>query len=170
MSLASPFGGGAEQGEAERAKYERLPLAALSGFASLTQLPQRGSQDNYVNHMKQKLHYILDNVKKFLQFLLNPRFLLCFGIGWMITNGWSYILLGIGSFYGIGWMTAVAGAYLAMLWFPFSPEKIVTVAIAIALLKWLFPHDKKTLAVLHNMRLKAVEAFRNQKEKRRAKR
>ena len=42
-------------------------------------------------------------------------------------------------------------------------------AIAIALLKWLFPHDKKTLAVLHNMRLKAVEVFRNQKEKRRAK-
>ena len=119
--------------------------------------------------MKQKLHYILDKIKKFLQFLLNPRFLLCFGLGWMITNGWSYILLGIGSFYGISWMTAVAGAYLAMLWFPFSPEKIVTVAIAIALLKWLFPHDKKTLAVLHNMRLKAVEAFRNQKEKRRAK-
>ena len=120
--------------------------------------------------MKQKLHYLLQKLKALLQFLLNPRFLLCFGLGWMITNGWSYILLGIGSFYGIGWMTAVAGAYLAMLWFPFSPEKIITVAIAIALLKWLFPQDKKTLAVLHNMRLKAVEAFRNQKEKRRAKR
>ena len=114
--------------------------------------------------MKQKLLYLLQNIKKFLQFLLNPRFLLCFGLGWMITNGWSYILLGIGSFYGIGWMTAVAGAYLAMLWFPFSPEKIVTVAIAIALLRWLFPHDKKTLAVLHNMRMKAVEALRSQRE------
>ena len=61
-------------------------------------------------------------------------------------------------------MTAVAGAYLAMLWFPFSPEKIVTVAIAIALLKWLFPHDKKTLAVLHNMRMKAKESLRVQRE------
>lgn len=114
--------------------------------------------------MKQKLHYILDNIKKILQFLLNPRFLLCFGLGWMITNGWSYVLLGIGSFYDIGWMTAVAGAYLAMLWFPFSPEKIVTVAIAIALLKWLFPRDEKTLAVLHNMRMKAKESLRVHRE------
>lgn len=29
-------------------------------------------------------------VKKWLQLLLNPRFLLCFGIGWMITNGWVF--------------------------------------------------------------------------------
>ena len=120
--------------------------------------------------MKQKLLYLLQKLKSLLQFLLNPRFILCFGLGWMITNGWSYALMGIGTYCGIGWMQAVAGAYLAMLWFPFSPEKIVTVAIAIALLKWLFPHDTKTLAVLHNMRLKAVEALRNQREKRRQKR
>lgn len=120
--------------------------------------------------MKQKLLFLLDKLKKLLQFLLNPRFLLCFGLGWMITNGWSYAMLGIGSYYNIGWMTAVAAGYLAMLWFPFSPEKIVTVAIAIALLKLLFPHDTKTLAVLHDMRVKALEAWRAQKEKRRAKR
>ena len=114
--------------------------------------------------MKQKLRYLIDKVKKFLRFLLNPRFILCFGIGWMITNGWSYILLGLGSFYDIGWMKAVAGAYLAMLWLPISPEKIVTVAIAIGLLKLLFPHDEKTLAVLHNMRMKAKEALRVQRE------
>lgn len=114
--------------------------------------------------MKQKLHYLLQKLKSLLQFLLNPRFLLCFGLGWMITNGWSYIMLGLGSFYDIGWMKAVAGAYLAMLWLPISPEKIVTVAIAIGLLKWLFPHDEKTLAVLHNMRVKAKEALRSQRE------
>ena len=114
--------------------------------------------------MKQKLHYLLQKLKALLQFLLNPRFLLCFGIGWMITNGWSYILLGLGSYYDIGWMKAVAGAYLAMLWLPISPEKIVTVAIAIGLLKLMFPHDKKTLAVLHDMRLKAREALRIQRE------
>ena len=37
-------------------------------------------------------------VIKALQFLLNPRFLLCFGLGWIITNGWSYIMLGFGIF------------------------------------------------------------------------
>lgn len=51
-----------------------------------------------------------DRIKKFFRFLLNPKFLLCFGIGWLITNGWSYILMGIGTYFQIGWMMAVAGA------------------------------------------------------------
>lgn len=81
-------------------------------------------------------------------FVLNPRLLLCLGIAWLITNGWSYILLGLGILLGSGWMTAVAGAYLAFLWLPMTPEKIVTVIIAMALLRWLFPKDTKTLGVL----------------------
>lgn len=87
-------------------------------------------------------------LKKIVQFILNPRLLLCVFIAWIITNGWSYILLGIGTYYKIEWMMAVAGAYLAFLWLPVSPEKVVTIAIAIVLLRWLFPNDQKTLAVL----------------------
>ena len=49
-------------------------------------------------------------------------------------------------------MVAVATGYLAFLWLPISPEKIVTVAIAIVLLRWLFPNDRKTLAVLKRMK------------------
>ena len=104
-------------------------------------------------------------IKKVLGFLLNPKFLLCFGIGWLITNGWSYIFMGIGTYYQIGWMVAVAGAYLAFLWLPISPEKIVTFAIAIALLRWLFPNDTKTLAVLKQLLQKTREAFRSRKAK-----
>lgn len=84
-----------------------------------------------------------EKFKKTIGFLLNPHFLLCLGIAWLITNGWSYILLGIGTYYGIGWMIAVASAYLAFLWLPISPEKIAIFAIALALLRWLFPNDKK---------------------------
>ena len=104
-------------------------------------------------------------IKKFIQFILNPRLLLCFGIGWMITNGWSYVLLGIGTWLGNQWMIAVAGGYLAFLWFPFSPEKLVTVAIAIALLRWLFPEDQKTLQVLRDMHAKVKASFAARKEK-----
>lgn len=107
--------------------------------------------------MKQKL-------KKFLQFITNPRFLLCFGLGWIITNGWSYILFALGMALDIGWMKAVAGAYLAFLWLPISPEKIVTCAIAIALLRWLFPNDQKTLAVLRDILHKAKAAVHTKKE------
>lgn len=104
-------------------------------------------------------------LKKAVQFLLNPRLLLCFGIGWIITNGWSYILMGLGTWLEIPWMIAVSGAYLAFLWFPFSPEKLVTVAIAVGLLRWLFPNDQKTLAVLIEMKQKVKTAIKKRKEK-----
>ena len=104
-------------------------------------------------------------LKKAAQFILNPRFLVCFGIAWIITNGWSYVVFALGTFFGIGWMIAVGGAYLAFLWLPISPEKIVTVAIAIGLLRWLFPNDQKTLAVLIDMKNKLKVAVKKRKEK-----
>lgn len=112
--------------------------------------------------MKQKL-------KKILQFIANPRLLLCIAIAWMITNGWSYIMLGIGTFYEIGWMIAVASAYLAFLWLPISPEKIVTFAIALGFLKLLFPNDEKTLAILKDLHEKTKSLIQQKKEKRKEK-
>ena len=114
-------------------------------------------------NMKEKL-------KKILQFIANPRLLLCFGLAWIITNGWSYILLALGTWLGIGWMIAVASAYLAFLWLPISPEKIVTVAIAMGLLRFLFPNDQKTLGVLKNMYAKLKEAVRLKKEQKKKER
>lgn len=105
------------------------------------------------------------NLKKTLQFIANPRLILCFMIGWLITNGWSYILFGFGTYYEIEWMIALAGAYLAFLWLPISPEKLVTIAIALALLRWLFPHDQKTLAVLRGWYEKAKGAIRTRRER-----
>jgi hypothetical protein len=113
--------------------------------------------------MKEKLKNF---IKKAVQFLLNPRLLLCLGLGWMITNGWSYVLFAIGTWLQSGWMLAVSGAYLAFLWLPISPEKIVTVAIAIWLLKVLFPNDQKTLGVLKDMYAKLKEAVNLQRQRR----
>ncbi len=106
-----------------------------------------------------------EKIKKVLLFILNPRLLICIGLAWIITNGWSYIMMGLGSYYGIGWMVAVSGAYLAFLWLPFTPEKLVTFAIAIALLRLLFPKDEKTLAILKNGFQKAKEAIMSKKAK-----
>ena len=111
---------------------------------------------------------MVQKIKAFLlktaKFLFNPRFLLCFGIGWLITNGWSYLLFGLGIFLDIGWMVAISSAYLTFLWLPISPEKIVTVAIALWLLKLLFPRDKETLGVLTDLYTKAKQAFKNRKK------
>ena len=116
--------------------------------------------------MKEKIiaklkHYL----KTAVLFVLNPRLLLCIGIAWLITNGWSYIMLGIGTFWGIGWMIAVSGAYLAFLWLPATPEKIVTVAIAIVLLRFLFPKDEKTLGILRKLFAEAKNSLKRKKKR-----
>lgn len=85
-------------------------------------------------------------IKRLLILLLNWRFLICFGLAWMITNGWSYVLFALGTVTGSTWMLAVSGAYLAFLWLPISPEKIVTCAIALILVRFLFPKHQKALS------------------------
>ena len=108
------------------------------------------------------------SVKKWVQLCLNPRFLLCFGIGWMITNGWAYVMLGLGVLLDVGWARTVASAYLTLLWIPMTPEKILSVAIAILLLRKLFPNDEKTLGGLRELfsKAKARESERREKKKR----
>ena len=106
--------------------------------------------------MKQK-------IKKILKFIANPRLLLCWGIAWMLTNGWSYVMAAVGTWLDITWMQVVAASYLAVLWIPFSPEKVLTTAIAIVLLRFLFPNDQKTLAVLVHMRDSIKEKMRQRK-------
>lgn len=103
--------------------------------------------------------------KTTIEFILNPKLLLCFGIAWILTNGWAYIALGIGTWLNINWLTAVAGAYLAFLWIPVTPEKLITIVIAMFLLKLLFPEDKKTLKRLHLMKELIKRKMRKAKEK-----
>ena len=116
--------------------------------------------------MKEKIKNIL---KKVVLFILNPRLLLCVGIAWMITNGWSYVLLGIGTLFEIGWMIALSTTYMALLWFPFTPEKIITMIIAIFLLKTLFPKDERTLGILIDLHAAVVEKSKRRKEKKKEK-
>ncbi len=86
--------------------------------------------------------------RRWARFLLNPRLLLCLAIAWMITNGWSYVMFGLGMLLKIHWMRVVGGAYMSFLWLPFTPEKLVTVVLAIGLMRLLYPRDRRTLGVL----------------------
>ena len=113
-----------------------------------------------MNNLKGKIKYW---VKTAVEFILNPRLLLCLVIAWLITNGWAYIAAALSVALEIEWLAAVSAAYLAALWIPFTPEKIITVIIAIFLLKLLFPGDKKTLEKLHNMKEKIKDATKKQK-------
>lgn len=84
---------------------------------------------------KEILTYLYHKIKPFLTW----RILLCFGMAWMITNGWCYIFIGMGTAFNISWMRNVGLGYLAFLWLPTTPEKLVTFPISIWIHKKLFP-------------------------------
>lgn len=113
---------------------------------------------------------IYKTVKKWLMVILNPRLLLCLFIAWMITNGWSYVFTVLGGLLEIQWMVITGTAYMSLLWVPFTPEKILTVIIAIFLMRLIFPRDEKTIGVLHDELHKLKCAYRRQREKRQQKR
>ena len=109
---------------------------------------------------------ICKTLKKWLLVILNPKLLLCLFIAWIITNGWSYVFTALGTALDITWMTVAGTAYMGLLWVPFTPEKILTVVIAIFLMRLLFPRDKKTIAVLRQELHKLKEAYRKSQRKR----
>ena len=82
---------------------------------------------------------------------MNWKFLVSFFAAWMITNGWAYIFVGVGTYYHIGWMTTIGASYQGFLWLPCTPEKLVTIPIAIFFHKILFPKDFKTIQKLNSL-------------------
>ena len=95
--------------------------------------------------MKINKEKIKTKVKLWLKLIFNWRFLICFGLAWLITNGWSYVFIVIGSALDITWMWVTGSTYLAFLWLPIAPEKIITVAIALFLVKVLFKNHSEEL-------------------------
>jgi hypothetical protein len=104
---------------------------------------------NYV--MKKIFEKFWSKIKLFLKFIFNWRFALSFGIAWMITNGWAYICLGIGLWFDIKWLAGIAGSYTAILYLPFTAEKLITIPLAILICKILFPKQKKVQDQLNEL-------------------
>ncbi len=110
-----------------------------------------------------------EGIKKVLLFCLNPHLLLCFGIAWVITNGWCYLFMALGSALHITWMFVAGSSWAFVLWLPFTPEKIVTLLISVFLLRVLFPKDEKTLAVLQKELRVVRSSLKKHRRKRRVK-
>lgn len=74
-------------------------------------------------------------------------------------------MLLMGGTFHISWMVMIATGYLAFLWLPCTPEKIVTVSIAVFMLKKFFPEDEKTLSILEKYFKKVKNAFKVWKDR-----
>lgn len=82
-------------------------------------------------------------VLNFLKLCIKPKFILCFGIAWMLVNGIWYVGLVYGIAHNIPILITVCGAYVALLYFPITAEKFISVPIAAWLAIKIFPRDKK---------------------------
>lgn len=92
-----------------------------------------------------KWQKLKNKIKLYFKLLLNWRFLVCFGLAWMITNGWSYLFIVLGRIWNLAWMVWIGTTYLAFLWLPFTVEKVITIAIAIFLVRKLFKKHRVEL-------------------------
>ena len=89
-----------------------------------------------------------------LSYLLDPHFLVCFLLAWMITNGWAYLFMIFGMVFQCVSLAGIASAYITFLWLPCTPEKILTFFIASKLMKKLYPEDEKAARLLETLREK----------------
>lgn len=95
-------------------------------------------------------------MKNYLRPFLSWKFLLCFFSAWFITNGWAYVLTTLGSILHIKWMTTVGSSYLALIWLPCTPEKLLTIPLAMWFNFKVFK-DTKTNEYLLNMKAQAIK-------------
>ena len=95
-------------------------------------------------------------MKNYLRPFLSWKFLLCFFSAWFITNGWAYVLTTLGPILHIKWMTTVGSSYLALIWLPCTPEKLLTIPLAMWFNFKVFK-DEKTHQNLLNMKAQAIK-------------
>lgn len=95
---------------------------------------------------------LIYKMKVFVQPFLNWRFLVSYLIPWTITNGWAWLGTFLLPIIGTNWFTVASSAWLAFLWMPWTPEKILILPAALWLHGILFKNDPKTKAQLTKMK------------------
>lgn len=106
----------------------------------------------------------MKRLKNYLRPFLSLKFLLCFFLAWFIVNGWAYAFILIGWLCDINWMFNTGLGWQAFLWAPFTPEKLVTIPMAMWFNFKLFK-DEETHELLSNMKQQAKEDWQKIKSK-----
>ena len=85
----------------------------------------------------------MKHIKKYYKKIkpyLTPKMLLVFGSVWIVSNGIWYVM----AFAPIplpNWLIWFSRSYIAFLWLPTSPEKLITIPFSIWLYGKLFKED-----------------------------
>ena len=120
-------------------------------------------------NQKQNKPLLKERLRPWIRALTNPHLLISLGIAWFITNGWAYCAAGFGWYLDIPALLKIGSVWLGVLWMPGTPEKLFTFAIAIGILRLLFPDDTRTLAMVRRKRKQLAERTKLGWQKLRAK-
>ena len=111
--------------------------------------------------MKKIWTKILTYLKPFLDW----KFLVSYLIPFSLINGWAWIGTILMPIIGSNWFTIAASTWLAILWMPCTPEKLITIPMAIWIHHLLFKNDKKTKIKMQKMYDEAKKDFNTIKNK-----
>jgi chaperonin GroEL len=92
--------------------------------------------------MKKLVKKLLAKLYEFMKFVLDWKTFLCYIPVWFVFSGWTYAAIAFGS----PWWKAAGGAWLAMLWMPWCPEKLITIPITLWLKRIIFKKENLYMA------------------------
>jgi len=72
------------------------------------------------------------------------QFLVSYFVPFMVVNGWAWIGTALLPLVGPNWFTIAASTWLAILWLPCTPEKLITIPAALWIHTRLFGKHGKT--------------------------
>lgn len=119
----------------------------------------------WFNKLKLWLKNLILKIWIYIKPFFNWRFLISFSIPWFIVNGWAWAGAALMTIIGPNWFTIAATTWLGILWLPWTPEKLVTIPIAMWIHTRLFKNDKKTRIDLQIMYTQAQRDWENIKNK-----
>ena len=108
---------------------------------------------------------IWTKIKIYLRPFLDWKFLVSYLIPFSLINGWAWVGTFLLPIIGSNWFTIAASTWLAILWMPWTPEKLVTIPMAIWIHHLLFKNDKKTKIKMQKMYEEAKKDFNTIKNK-----
>lgn len=105
-------------------------------------------------------------IKIYIKPFINWRFLVAYFIPFMLINGWAWIGFALMPVIGSNWYTIASTTWLGILWLPCTPEKLITIPMAIFIHTKLFgPKDPKTREDLDKLYSEAKSDWQTIKSK-----
>lgn len=110
-------------------------------------------------------------MKRILKHFLNWKFLISFGLAWLIMHGWSFVFVFLGGINEeLSWMLIPGGFWVGLIMMPNGFGILATIPLATVFQLWFFPTDTKLIEDLRALKEEKKAKNAERKAKREQKR